>query len=113
LRLNVLDQDGGNPARAEVKDKRWAVAPSLAFGLHGPTRVYLDYLHVKQDNRPDGGVPTIGLPGYSSPDPKRPFLAAPRPSIRRTSMARYPTSTSVTADMAPPSSSMSSAAACA
>jgi len=75
MRLNVLDQDSGNPARDEVKDKRWAVAPSIAFGLRGPTQLYLDYLHVKQDNRPDGGVPTVGLPGYSSPDPKRPWIA--------------------------------------
>jgi catecholate siderophore receptor len=79
MRLNVLDQDSGNPARAggdnAVRDKRWAVAPSIAFGLRGPTQLYLDYLHVKQDNRPDGGVPTIGLPGYSSPDPKRPWIA--------------------------------------
>lgn len=79
LRLNLLDQDNGNPARKEVKDKRWAIAPSIAFGLRGPTRLYLDYLHVKQDNRPDGGVPTIGLPGYGSPDPKRPWLATAAP----------------------------------
>jgi len=79
FRLNLLDQDNGVPGRDQVRDKRWAVAPSLAVGLNGPTRLYLDYLHVKQDNRPDGGVPTIGLPGYSSPDPKRPFIAgAPR-----------------------------------
>ncbi len=74
MRLNLMDQDNGNPARDEVKDKRWAVAPSIAFGLRGPTQLYLDYLHVKQDNRPDGGVPTVGLPGYTSPDPKRPWL---------------------------------------
>lgn len=79
MRLNLLDQDNGNPARDAVKDKRWAVAPSLAFGLGGATRLYLDYLHVKQDNRPDGGVPTIGLPGYTSPDPKRPFLSGAAP----------------------------------
>jgi len=75
FRLNALDQDNGNPARDFVRDKRWAIAPSLAFGLRGPTKLYLDFLHVKQDNRPDGGVPTIGLPGYTSPDPKRPFIA--------------------------------------
>lgn len=68
LRLNVLDQDSGNPARDVVNNKRWAIAPTLAFGLNGPTRLYLNYLHVKQDNVPDGGVPTIGLPGYSNPD---------------------------------------------
>jgi catecholate siderophore receptor len=67
FRLNLLDQDSGNPARDMVKNKRWAVAPSVAFGLGSPTRFYLNYLHVKQNNVPDGGVLTIGLPGYSSP----------------------------------------------
>lgn len=76
FRLNLMDQNSGNPARNAVKDKRWAVAPSLAFGLTGPTRIFLNYLHVKQDNVPDGGVPTIGLPGYSSPDPKRLYIGA-------------------------------------
>ncbi|QNK00494.1 catecholate siderophore receptor Fiu [Dyella telluris] len=74
FRLNVMDQDSGVPGRDKVENNRWAVAPSFAFGLGTATRVYLDYMHVKQNNVPDGGVPTIGLPGYSSPDPKRPFL---------------------------------------
>jgi len=74
LRLNLLDQDNGIPGRDVARNKRWGVAPSLAFGLDGPTRLYLNYLHVKQDNRPDGGVPTVGLPGYTSPDTRRPFL---------------------------------------
>ncbi|MBC3909040.1 MULTISPECIES: catecholate siderophore receptor Fiu [Undibacterium] len=75
FRLNVFDQDSGVVGRNEVKNKRWGVAPAIAFGLKSPTRFYLNYLHVQQDNVPDGGVPTIGLPGFSSPDPKRPFLA--------------------------------------
>jgi catecholate siderophore receptor len=69
FRVNVLGQDSGNPARDVVESKRWAVAPSVAFGLNGPTRVYLNYLHVKQNNIPDGGVLTIGLPGYTAPVP--------------------------------------------
>lgn len=52
------------------------MAPTLAFGLGTATRVYLNYLHVKQNNIPDGGVPTIGLPGYSSPDPTRPQIGS-------------------------------------
>ena len=76
FRLNVVDQRGGVPGRDNVKNDRWGIAPSLAFGLGAPTTVYLDFLHVTQDNVPDGGVPTLGLPGYSSPDPARPFLAA-------------------------------------
>ncbi|MDE2428273.1 MAG: catecholate siderophore receptor Fiu [Burkholderiales bacterium] len=75
FRLNLMDQDSGVPGRNEVRNKRWGVAPSLAFGLGNATRFYLNYLYVKQDNVPDGGVPTIGLPGYRSPDPARAFLA--------------------------------------
>ncbi len=79
LRLNVMAQDSDTPGRDVVNNKRWAVAPSLGFGLNGATRVYLDYLHVDQDNVPDGGVPTIGLPGYTTPDPTRPFLTTAAP----------------------------------
>ena len=78
-RLNVVAQDSGRAARDVVNDKRWAVAPSFGFGLNGPTRVVLDYLHVDQDNIPDGGVPTVGLPGYTTPLATKPELnTAPR-----------------------------------
>ncbi|MFT4076822.1 MAG: catecholate siderophore receptor Fiu [Asticcacaulis sp.] len=69
LRLNLMDQDAGVAGRDVVKNKRWGVATSLAYGLGTSTRYFLDYMHVDQDNIPDGGVLTIGLPGYSSPDP--------------------------------------------
>lgn len=75
LRINLVAQDSGVPGRDLVTNKRWGVAPSLAFGLDGATRVYLNLLHVDQDNVPDGGVPTIGLPGFTSPDATRPWLA--------------------------------------
>ncbi|MGA7439199.1 MAG: catecholate siderophore receptor Fiu [Luteibacter sp.] len=74
FRLNVMKQNSGVAGRDQVEQNRWGIAPSLAFGLGTPTRVYLDYLHVKQRNTPDGGIPTIGLPGYTSPD-KRAFLS--------------------------------------
>ena len=79
FRLNLMAQDGGVAGRDMVERKRFGVAPSLAFGLGSPTRVYLNLLHVDQDNVPDGGVPTIGLPGYSSPDPARPEIGAAPP----------------------------------
>lgn len=79
LRVNVMGQDSDAIGRDHVNNKRWGLATSLAFGLGSDTRYFLDLLYVKQDNVPDGGVPTIGLPGYSSPDPARPWLsAAPR-----------------------------------
>ena len=74
LRINAFKEDSGLAGRDEVKTGRWGFAGSLAFGLNSPTRVILDYLHIDQNNVPDGGVPTIGLPGYSTPDPKRPYL---------------------------------------
>jgi catecholate siderophore receptor len=41
--------------------------------------VYIDLLHVQQENLPDGGVPTIGLPGYTSPDALRPEIGEAPP----------------------------------
>src|SRR6185312_3576232 len=46
FRLNLMDQDSGMPGRDDVKNDRWGVAPSLAFGLGTPTTVYLDFLHI-------------------------------------------------------------------
>jgi catecholate siderophore receptor len=67
MRLNLVDQDSGVAGRNEVKNKRWGIAPSFAYGLNSPTRLYLDYLHIDQNNTPENGVNTIGLPGYSFP----------------------------------------------
>ena len=79
FRLNVMGQDSGVPGRDAIQNNRWGIAPTFAFGLGSPTRVYVDFLHVKQNNVPDGGVPTIGLPGFSTPDPTRPQLGSARP----------------------------------
>jgi len=75
IRLNAVVQDAGVAGRDEVENDRWAIAPSIAFGLNSPTRTYVNFLHVKQNNVPDGGVYTIGLPGFSTPDPARPYLS--------------------------------------
>ena len=64
LRLNAMWQDSDVVGRDHVNNKRWGLAPSLAFGLDSDTRYYLNLLYVKQDNVPDGFVPTIGLPGW-------------------------------------------------
>jgi len=64
FRLNLMGNKSGVSGRDVVDNQRWGVAPSLAFGLGKPTTVYIDYLHVKQNNIPDGWVPTIGLPTF-------------------------------------------------
>ena len=68
FRLNLMDQDADVAGRDDIKNKRWGVAPTLGFGINTPTRVTVGWQHVEQDNMPDGGVFTIGLPGYTSPD---------------------------------------------
>ena len=66
VRLNAVWQDYGVPGRDEVKRKNYGIAPSIAFGLNTPTRFFLYSQHLRQNNRPDGGVPTIGWPGYTA-----------------------------------------------
>lgn len=63
-RLNVMAQDSGVPGRDTVKNQGYGVAPSLAFGLNTATRLFLYSQHVRQDNVPDGGLPTIGMKGF-------------------------------------------------
>lgn len=65
LRLNAMWQDSDVPGRDHVNNKRWGLAPSLGYGLDSSTRAYLNLLYVKQDNVPDGFVPTIGLPRWT------------------------------------------------
>lgn len=64
VRLNLVGQDGGVPGRDFIERRSWGVAPSIAFGLDTATRIYLFSQHVRQDNVPDGGVPTVGREGY-------------------------------------------------
>lgn len=64
MRLNLMTQDRGTAGRDHVQHEGWGFAPSVAFGLGTATRTVLGYEHVEQDNRPDGGLPTVGLPGY-------------------------------------------------
>ena len=64
LRVNAMWQDSDVPGRGPANNSRWGIAPSLGFGLGTDTRVFLNLLHVRQDNVPDGFVPTVGLPSW-------------------------------------------------
>ncbi|TSJ77155.1 TonB-dependent receptor domain-containing protein [Rariglobus hedericola] len=63
FRLNLMAQDSGVPGRDYVENTSTGVAPSFAFGLGTPTRLILSGSYVKQDNRPDSGLPAAFLPG--------------------------------------------------
>lgn len=59
FRLNLMGHDAHTPGRDHVYNKRWGVAPSLAFGLGSPTKVTLTHLHLAQDSLPDYGIPWV------------------------------------------------------
>lgn len=64
FRLNVMAEDGGQMGRKVIEKQRQAFAPSVAFGLGTPTRIYLYSQHVRSDGTPDGGTPAVGLQGF-------------------------------------------------
>ncbi|WP_339459261.1 catecholate siderophore receptor Fiu [Pseudomonas sp. EA_105y_Pfl2_R69] len=68
FRLNLMRRDGDVDGRDYVDNSSYGVAPSIAFGLDTDTRLYLYSQHVRQDNTPDGGIPTIGMHGFYNAD---------------------------------------------
>ncbi len=64
-RLNMFYDKGDRPDRDVADSGRWGFAPSLALGLGSETRAYFNFLFTKQNNTPDGGLPTIGLLDYN------------------------------------------------
>jgi catecholate siderophore receptor len=59
FRFNAMWTDADTPGRDEVTSERWGVAPSVAFGLNGPTRVTASFSHLDQANLPDYGIPWV------------------------------------------------------
>ncbi len=66
VRLNALVQDGGQMGRKVIDKRTRAIAPSLAFGLGTPTRVFLFSQHLRSDGLPDGGMPAVGIKGFNN-----------------------------------------------
>lgn len=59
FRLNGLFHNQDVADRGYVRDERWGVAPSLAFGMGTPTRVTMTYSHMQEDNMPSYGIPFV------------------------------------------------------
>ena len=56
-RLNVMGLKSLVADRDFVENRRWGVAPSVAFGLGTPTTLTVNYLHQEQNDIPDYGIP--------------------------------------------------------
>lgn len=75
VRLNAMDQDAEVADRDFVAYRRWGVAPSLALGLGTSTTLKLNYLHQRQDDTPDYGIPfAFGAP---VPVPRETYYGLP------------------------------------
>lgn len=59
FRINFMAHDQDVARRDEIFQKRWGVAPSLAFGLDTDTKVTLSYFHQVEDNLIDYGIPFL------------------------------------------------------
>src|SRR5258708_17992705 len=46
VRLNVMGHDSEVAGRDGAENQRYGFAPSIAFGLGGPTRAYISYYHI-------------------------------------------------------------------
>jgi catecholate siderophore receptor len=68
LRLNVMGESSAGAGREFVKNRRWGIAPALAFGIGAADTLTLTYLHQHENNVPDGGIPF--LDGAPAPVPR-------------------------------------------
>jgi catecholate siderophore receptor len=59
FRLNVMGDENKIADRDIAENRRFGVAPSLAFGLGTPTRLTLSYFHQTGDDIPDYGIPWL------------------------------------------------------
>lgn len=66
-RLNTMVHANDIAGRDVVGGERWGVAPTVTFGLNGPTRAILSYYHMQGHEIPDTGIP-FNNPVTSGPD---------------------------------------------
>ncbi|HVU37529.1 MAG TPA: TonB-dependent siderophore receptor [Opitutales bacterium] len=57
FRLNLMGHESEVAERDVGRNRRYGIAPSLAFGLGTPTQVSVSYLHQSEDDIPDYGIP--------------------------------------------------------
>jgi catecholate siderophore receptor len=59
FRLNLMGHESQVAERDVAENRRFGIAPSLAFGLGTTTRLALSYYHQQADDNPDYGVPWL------------------------------------------------------
>lgn len=57
VRLNAMAHQNDAPGRDVETFERWGIAPSVTFGINGPTQFTVLYTHQEDTNTPQYGVP--------------------------------------------------------
>jgi len=65
VRLALMGERSNIADRDVALNQRFGLAPSISFGMDGPTRLTLSYLHQEENNIPDYGIPFL----WGSPAP--------------------------------------------
>lgn len=71
-RLDLMGQSSAVAERDDVRNRRWGVAPAVAFGLGGHDSLVLAYLHQQEDDVLDTGIPFLN--GRPAPAPRDAFF---------------------------------------
>ncbi|MEO6803455.1 MAG: TonB-dependent receptor [Granulicella sp.] len=58
-RLNVMGDEANVAGRDVVENKRFGVAPAITYGLGTTTRVTLSWVHLRENDIPDYGIPWL------------------------------------------------------
>ena len=72
IRLNLMGQSSAVAERDYVRNRRWGVAPALAFGIGEQDSLVLAYLHQQEDDILDTGIPFVD--GRPAPVPRDAFF---------------------------------------
>jgi len=59
MRLNAMWNQSDVPGSDALNNKRFGIAPSLAFGLGTDTRLIVSFFHMDEDNIPSFGIPWV------------------------------------------------------
>jgi catecholate siderophore receptor len=79
LRLNLMGESSQVPDRDLVRNRRWGVAPALAFGIGTDDALTFAFLHQQENNLPDAGVPLLA--GAPAPIPRDAFYGLASDSV--------------------------------
>ncbi|KQQ96608.1 TonB-dependent siderophore receptor [Massilia sp. Leaf139] len=70
FRLNVMAHEANVAGRDVIGGDRWGIAPTVTFGMSGPTKAILSYYHMESSEIPDTGIP-FNNPFSSGPNVAR------------------------------------------